>query len=167
MSSKINLETFEGDYPNYFQCVVCHELVDTPVQCKRCDTIMCDCYLIRCFDKCPICNVNQAHRKFNRILNEHYCALKFRCKLCSKDGLTPQDVKQHILKCDKGTAVCPVPNCGFSCVRESMSKHILESEEAHTKALLEFAWESAARANSTAAAPDQLVNTAPPDIGDY
>ncbi len=86
-----------------FNCVICLQIVDLPIACNKCESLMCtnciDVYL-KINEKCPKCKENYSKKTINRILMNILNRSEFKCPLNCKEIVSYEKYKKHLEICE-------------------------------------------------------------------
>jgi hypothetical protein len=84
-------------------CCICLNVVFQPVECKLCDTVICeDCLqIMKIADKkCVTNNCKGNYKKANKFVREVLSTLIITCEYCEKNRILYKDIDSHLDKCE-------------------------------------------------------------------
>ena len=89
---------------NDMKCPMCLNVVCSPLECKICQTLICEnCYFVLQLGEqtCITQNCKGSYSKANKFVREILCALKIKCYACGKKGMNYTDYLKHIDSCQE------------------------------------------------------------------
>ena len=89
---------------NDMKCPMCLNVVCKPLECKLCQTLICEnCFFVLHLAETPCItqNCKGNYSKANKFVREILCALKITCEACGKKGMNYTDYLKHIDSCEQ------------------------------------------------------------------
>lgn len=86
------------------RCPMCLEVVLNPVECRICNTLLCEnCYIILKIanKKCAIETCEGKYNKANKYVRELLRTLKVKCEYCETSGMNYENYLEHLKNCTK------------------------------------------------------------------
>lgn len=97
-----NKDKYQSLIDDEVRCPMCLEVVLNPLECKICNTLICEnCYLIlRIANKtCPTEKCEGKYAKANKYVREFLRALIVTCSYCQKKGMNYEHYTDHLKEC--------------------------------------------------------------------
>ncbi|MCQ2820371.1 MAG: hypothetical protein MJ252_24150, partial [archaeon] len=122
---------------NYFKCNFCREIISDVYESECCGKLYCShCIGSLINSKCTLCG------KMLRFSKNHFAerllhSIKVNCKYGCGKILTYNQMKIHLLSCEKKNYECSFPNCNFKGKKKETLIHLTSCHSSHLLILME------------------------------